>query len=120
WAWISSERCLDALERALRLGAGQNRQMRARTRASFAFQRLWADRWNSQDAQEDRAAVAEIRKTNDSAALAGHHIEDSTIRCLSSEYCEAHRVALESRAVTLEGSAENLYLNLAYGRSQTI
>jgi DNA-binding winged helix-turn-helix (wHTH) protein len=120
WSWISSERCLDALERALRLGAGQNRQMRTRTRASCAFRRLWADRWNSQDAQEHREAVAEIRKTHDPAALAAHLIEDSIIRCLSSEYREAYRVALESRAATLEGSGENLYLNLAYGRSQTI
>jgi tetratricopeptide (TPR) repeat protein len=120
WSWTSSERCLDALERARRLAVGQNRQMHTRTRASCAFRRLWADRWNSQDAQEHSAAVAEIRKTNDRPALAAHLIEDSFIRCLSSEYREAHRVALESRAQLLEGSEENLYLNLAYGRSQTI
>ena len=116
---LSAERCLEALQRALRLSAHQDPITRARTRASCAFRRLWVG-WNAQDAQECREALAQTRQTDDLSTLAAHLIEHSYIRWMSAEYREAHRLALESRTRLFEQSGDNPYLSLAYGHSQVI
>jgi hypothetical protein len=54
-SWISSDRCVKVLERALELGARQtNPPTRARTRASCLVRRILAAGWNTRDADECR------------------------------------------------------------------
>src|SRR3984885_9914315 len=105
----SAERSMDAVQRALRLSAEQDPVMRTRTRAIGAFRRLSVSGWNTRDALEFRAGLAELHKGQDSAALDFGLLEGSHIRFLSGEYREARRLALEVRAKWLEpGTDPNL------------
>lgn len=113
-SWISAQRCLEALQLALQLSAHQDPITRTRTRASCKFRSLWIAGWNDQDAQECRKAFADARHTDDLSAVAAHLIESSFIRFLSSEYRDAHRLALESRAKLFERGGDNPYLSTAY------
>ena len=120
-SWISSERCLKVLERALELsGRQKNPLMRARTRASCLVRRIWAGGWNAGDADECRRAVAEIRQAGDRLLLASHLIDYNFIQWVSSEYREAQRNAVESLAILLNQVEENPYLSTAYWQSQFI
>jgi DNA-binding winged helix-turn-helix (wHTH) protein len=115
----SAERGLDAVQRALRLSAEQDPAMRTRTRAICAFRRLSVSGWNTQDALEFRAGLAELHKGQDSAALDFGQLEGSHIRFLSGEYREARRLALEVRAKWLEpGTDPNL--RIEYYRSDAL
>jgi hypothetical protein len=61
-SWISTERCMTVLERALELSARQTDPItRAGTRASCLVRRIWARGWNAQDAEECRKVISEIR-----------------------------------------------------------
>ncbi|HEY0800580.1 MAG TPA: hypothetical protein VGD54_07030, partial [Steroidobacteraceae bacterium] len=102
---ISSERCLEAVQRALRLSAEQAPPMRTRTRAICAFRRLSVSGWNPQDALEFRAGLAELGESPGLPTLAFDLLEDSYIRWLSGEYREGLRLALAVRAKLLEPRA---------------
>jgi hypothetical protein len=115
----SAERGLDAVQRALRLSAEQGPAMRTRTRAICAFRRLSVSGWNTQDALEFRAGLAELHKGQDSAALDFGQLEGSHIRFLSGEYREARRLALEVRAKWLEPGT-NPNLRIEYYRSDAL
>jgi len=115
----SAERGLDAVQRALRLSAEQDPAMRTRTRAICAFRRLSVSGWNTQDALEFRAGLAELHKGRDSAALDFGQLEGSHIRFLSGEYREARRLALEVRAKWLEPGT-NPNLRIEYYRSDAL
>ncbi|HEX4168301.1 MAG TPA: AAA family ATPase [Bryobacteraceae bacterium] len=118
-SWISSERCLAVLERALELAARQTDPLaRARTRASCFVRRIWAAGWNDTDAEDCRSALAEIRQIGDRLVLAAHLIDYNFIQWVSSEYREAQRNAVESLAILLEGREENPYSSTAYWLSQ--
>jgi DNA-binding winged helix-turn-helix (wHTH) protein/tetratricopeptide (TPR) repeat protein len=120
-SWISSERCLKVLERALELNARQKDPlMGARTRASCLVRRIWAGGWNLPDADECRRAVAEISQAGDHLLLASHLIDYNFIQYVSSEYREAQRNAVESLAILLNQVEENPYLSTAYWQSQFI
>jgi DNA-binding winged helix-turn-helix (wHTH) protein len=115
----SAERSMDAVQRALRLSAEQDPVMRTRTRAIGAFRRLSVGGWNTQDALEFRAGLAELHKGQDSAALDFGLLEGSHIRFLSGEYREARRLALEVRAKWLEPGT-NPNLRIEYYRSDAL
>jgi DNA-binding winged helix-turn-helix (wHTH) protein len=115
----SAERGLEAVQRALRLSAEQDPAMRTRTRAICAFRRLSVSGWNTQDALEFRAGLAELHKGRDSAALDFGQLEGSHIRFLSGEYREARRLALEVRAKWLEPGT-NPNLRIEYYRSDAL
>ena len=118
-SWVSSERCLEVLERGLRLSAQQADPLtRARTRASCLVRRVWAGGWNPQDAEECQNALAEIRSTGDRLVLAWHLIDANFIAWSSSKYREAHRDVVESLAILTEGGEDNPYLSTAYWMSQ--
>jgi tetratricopeptide (TPR) repeat protein len=120
-SWVSSERCLEALERALRLGAAQGDPLlRARTRASCLVRRIWVRGWNSRDAEECRDALAEIRQAADRLVLAPHLVDYSFIQWISSEYGEAYGSASEGLAILLERPGENSYLSIPDWVSQII
>jgi tetratricopeptide (TPR) repeat protein len=118
-SWISSERCLAVLERALELGVRQTDPLaRARTRASCLVRRIWARGWNDADAEDCRRALAEIRQIGDRLVQAAHLIDCNFIQWVSSEYREAQRNAVESLAILLGGVEENPYSSTAYWLSQ--
>jgi len=119
-SWISSERCLKVLERALELSARQKEPlMRARTRARCLVRRIWAGGWDAADADECRRAVAEIGQSGDRLLLACHLIDYNFIQWVSSQYREAQRNAVESLAI-LNQVEENPYLSTPYWQSQFI
>ena len=117
-SWISSQRSLEVLNRALRLSARlEDPLLRARMRARCFAWRLWQG-WNPRDAEEFRNAGAEIRTSDDRRILAPYLVDRSFITCISSEYREAHRSLIEVRAIGIAAEEENPYLNVAYVRSQ--
>jgi tetratricopeptide (TPR) repeat protein len=117
-SWISSQRSLEVLERALRLSDRlEDPLLRARMRARCFAWRLWQG-WNPQDIEGFHNAFAEIRHSDDRRKLAPYLVDCGFITCISSEYREAHRNLIESRAIKLEAAEENPYLSPAYVRSQ--
>src|ERR1700734_3311381 len=115
----SAERSMDTVQRALRLSAEQDPAMRMRTRAIGAFRRLSVSGWNTHDALEFRAGLAELHKGQDSAALDFGLLEGSHIRFLSGEYREARRLAIEVRAKWLQPGA-NPNLRIEYYRADAL
>jgi DNA-binding winged helix-turn-helix (wHTH) protein/tetratricopeptide (TPR) repeat protein len=108
-AWNSSQRALGVLERALQLSARQEDPvLRAGTRARCFAKRLW-QRWNSQDMVEFQSAFAELLNAGDRRILASYLADYGFISFISSEYREAHRSLIESRAIRFETVDENPY-----------
>jgi DNA-binding winged helix-turn-helix (wHTH) protein/tetratricopeptide (TPR) repeat protein len=99
---ISAERCLEAVQRALRLSAQQDPAMRTRTRTACAFRRLSVCGWNAHDTLEFREGLAELGKHHGLPASVADLVDDSFIRWCSGEYREGRRLALEARAKLLE------------------
>jgi tetratricopeptide (TPR) repeat protein len=115
--WISSQRSLEVLGRALLLSARQKDPLlRARTRACCYALRLWQE-WNPQDVKEFRNAFAEILNANDGQMLAPYLADYGFISWISSEYREARRSLIES-AGQFETVEENPCLNAVYVRSR--
>jgi DNA-binding winged helix-turn-helix (wHTH) protein/tetratricopeptide (TPR) repeat protein len=111
-SWTSSQRCLEALERALTLNAEQKDPLiKARRRMSIFFMRLWTRGWDPQDADECRAALAEIRRDSDRLLLASHLTYHSFIQWSSSDYREARWNTEQCLPVLLEGGDYVAYLN---------
>jgi DNA-binding winged helix-turn-helix (wHTH) protein/tetratricopeptide (TPR) repeat protein len=119
-SWSSSERSLEAVDRALRLSARQeDPQLRARTRARCFSERLW-QRWNSQDVEDFHNAFAEIVKSGNRQILAPYLASRGFINWISSEYREARLSLIESRVVKMETVEENPYLSAPYLRGQCL
>ena len=111
--WITSDRCLKILERALLLSNSQSVQLlRASFRMNCFFYRIWAGGWNSQDAEECRIALNEIREVGDPVTLSYHLAQYGLIQWVSSEYRDAHRNLSGTVSKMLETVEEN-YLNLS-------
>lgn len=111
-SWISSQRSLEVLERALRLSVQQSDPLaRARTRASCFVRRIWVGGWNFRDAEEFRNALAEILELADRFVKAKYMVDYSVIQWFSSEYREAHRNAVKGVETLLEGDECNLYFS---------
>jgi DNA-binding winged helix-turn-helix (wHTH) protein/tetratricopeptide (TPR) repeat protein len=119
-SWTSSERSLEALERALRLSARQeDPNLRARTRARCFAQRLW-QRWNPQDVEEFHNAFAEVLKADNRRILVPYLVDCGSINWISSEYREARQSLIDSRVIYLETVAQNPYPTTAYLRGQFV
>jgi DNA-binding winged helix-turn-helix (wHTH) protein len=119
--WISAPRCLEVLERALRLSAEQSDPvMRAHTQARCLVQRVWVGEWNPDAAEACRTALTELRQAGDRLALASLLIDDSFIQWCSSVYRQAHQSIMESLAILSEGGVENPYLIIAHWKSQMV
>ena len=112
-SWTSSHRCLEVLERVHLLS---NRQtdplLRARSRMSCYFYRIWATGWNPRDAEQCHNALNEIREAADPATLSYHLAEYSLIQWMSSEYRAANRSLSEAVSTLLENFEDN-YVNLS-------
>jgi len=101
-SFTGAERCLEVVQRALQLSAEQDPVMRIRTRTACAFRRLSVNGWNAQDALEIRVGLEELGKGQGLAALDSDLLEVSQHYCVSGEYREGRRLALEVRAKRLE------------------
>jgi DNA-binding winged helix-turn-helix (wHTH) protein/tetratricopeptide (TPR) repeat protein len=99
---ISAERCLEAVQRALRLSVQQDPAMRTRTRTACAFRRLSVCGWSAHDALEFREGLAELGKHHGLPAGVSDLVDDSFIRWSCAEFREARRLSLEARAKLLE------------------
>jgi DNA-binding winged helix-turn-helix (wHTH) protein/tetratricopeptide (TPR) repeat protein len=99
---ISAERCLEAVQRALRLSAQQDPAMRTRTRTACAFRRLSVCGWSVYDALEFREGLAELGKHHGLPASVADLVDYCFIRLTCGEYREARSLALEARAKLLE------------------
>ena len=120
-SWISTQRSLEAVERALQLSAQlTDPLMRTRTRASCLVRRVWAGGWNAEDAEECRNLLAEIRSAGDPLVYAWHLLDCNFMQWCSSEYREAHESGVKSLAILLEGYEDNPYLSFAYWLSQFV
>jgi DNA-binding winged helix-turn-helix (wHTH) protein/tetratricopeptide (TPR) repeat protein len=120
-SYISSQRCLEVLERVLRLSNQQRDPLvRARTRASCFVRRVWVGGWNPQDAEECKTALAQIQQLGDRLVIATHLIDCSFIQWCSSDYRKARENAVDALATLLDGHEENLYLSFSYWTSQFI
>jgi len=118
-AFTSAERCLEIVERALQLSAGQDPAIRVRTRTAYAYRRLSVSGWNAQDALEFRTGIAEIGENLGVPALESDLLDDSQIRWVSGEYREGRRLAFEVRAKGLEPAA-NPNQKFEYDRAGTL
>jgi predicted ATPase len=85
---MSAERCLETVQRALRVSAQQDPGMRTRTRIACAFRRLSVSGWNAQDVLEFREGLAELGKHHGMPALISELTDNSFIRWCSGEYRE--------------------------------
>jgi predicted ATPase len=117
-SWTSSQRSLEVLQRALRLSAQlEDPILRARARANCFALHLWQE-WNRQDAEEFQNAFADILNADHRHVLAPYLADRGFISWISSEYHEARRNLIESRAIQFEAVDENPYLDAAYVRGR--
>lgn len=111
-SWISSRRCLEALERALFLGDHQSdRLLRAVTRINSFFYRIWVGGWNPQDVEEYRKEFDEIQSLGDLVTRSYHLGQYSVLQWASSEYRKADRNLSEAVSSLLRSDVSN-HLNL--------
>jgi len=120
-SWISSQRCLQVVEQALKLcDRLSDPLLRARIRASCLVRRIWACGWNAQDAADCRSALADIRLAADRRVVAAHLVDCNLIAWASSNYRIARQDAVENLRILSEKSEDNAYVNVAYWLSQFI
>jgi DNA-binding winged helix-turn-helix (wHTH) protein len=113
-SFASAERCLEVVQRALRLSTEQDPVMRTRTRTACASRRLLVSGWNPQDALQFREGLDALRNRQElDAPDANLLVEDGLNRWVSGEYRESRRLALEVRAKLLESRA-NPNLKIEY------
>jgi DNA-binding winged helix-turn-helix (wHTH) protein/tetratricopeptide (TPR) repeat protein len=112
FSWISLDRCLEVLSRALLLADLQSSHvMRAHIRVTCLFFRIWAAGWNPHDAEECRTALDKIREGDSPIIFSHDSIECSLLQWASSHYREANRKLPELTSKLL-GIAETDHLNV--------
>jgi tetratricopeptide (TPR) repeat protein len=116
---IHADRSLELIERALGLiHALDDDVLSARARMSCLTARIWFGGWRPRDAEEVRRMVPALRQTCDRELLAPYVVDYSLIQWASSEYREAHQSVSEAINTLAQERTENLYLTLAYQKSQ--
>ena len=116
-AWISSERSLELTGQALRLCDTQgDTVMRARTRMRCMVRRIMAGRWDAEDAEACRVALADVRRLGTREDVARDTIDSSYVELFSSHYRKAHRDTVESLAVLKQAGDQHLHLNYTRAR----
>lgn len=114
-SWMSSERAQELLERALALSeCQQDPLLRTTTRARCFALRIWSTGWHSQHVDEFHQPLDEILNAAPDRNLPHYLVDRGFIQWISSEYQEARRSFLESRAIVFRTIAENPYLDTAY------
>ena len=109
-SWSSAREALDVIEKALHLGADEpDPLIRARTRAACLVRRIWIGGWNTDDANECRKALAEVRRSGDNMVVALHVIECAFIDFCSSAYRTARQDVLGARATLMERHDDDFY-----------
>jgi hypothetical protein len=110
-AWNSSERSIEVIDRALRLGDTQRDPLtRARTRARCMVRRIMVRGWDAEDAEESRRALDEIRRLGTKEDVAWHLIDSGFLTVASSQYRQVWRDAVDSLTILREVHDENIPL----------
>jgi tetratricopeptide (TPR) repeat protein len=116
---INADCSLELIERALGLiDALDDEVLIARAKMSCLAARIWYGGWRPRDAEEVRRMVPVIRQTSERELLAPYLVDYSMIQWASSEYREAHQSVSEAIEILAQERTENLYLSLAYQKSQ--
>jgi tetratricopeptide (TPR) repeat protein len=116
---INADRSLELIERALGLiDAVDDEVLSAKAKMSCLAARIWFGGWSLRDAEEVRRMVPVLRETCDRKLLAPNLVDYSIIQWASSEYREAHQSVSEAIEILAQERTENLYLSLAYQKSQ--
>jgi tetratricopeptide (TPR) repeat protein len=111
-AWSSSERSIEAIDQAFRLGERQQEPlMRARTGARCMVRRILARGWDAENAEACRAALAEIRRLGSREEIAWETIDAGWVDLTSTRYRKAHGDTSQSLAVLKEAGDAHSHLN---------
>jgi DNA-binding winged helix-turn-helix (wHTH) protein len=116
---INADRSLELIERALGLiDLLDDEVLSAGAKMRCLAARIWFGGWRLRDAEEVRRMVPVLRQCSDRELLAPYLVDYSMIQWASSEYREAHRSVSEAIEILAQERTENLYLSLAYQKSQ--
>jgi tetratricopeptide (TPR) repeat protein len=116
---MDADRSLELIEQALGLiDLLDDKVSSARVKMSCLAARIWFGGWSLRDAEEIPRMVPVLRETCDRKLLAPYLVDYSIIQWASSEYREAHRSVSEAIEILAQERTENLYLSLAYQKSQ--
>ena len=119
-AWVSSERCLNAIERALALSARvDDPVIQTQIRFSSLSFRAWTGDWTSITLADLRQSFEALRHVDDSRLIAPHLINYGRIQWACSEYREALQYLSSGMEYLEELSDEqNPLLSSAYQQAQ--
>jgi DNA-binding winged helix-turn-helix (wHTH) protein/tetratricopeptide (TPR) repeat protein len=119
-SWSNTQRCVEALDQALQLCTNQHDQLRAKTRVTAFARRVAARAWDSTDAAECERALAYLRESCDSLALAPQLVDYGIIPIVSSQYRDAVKCLTEGRAALSEAGGKNPSTDMRYGNAQLL
>jgi DNA-binding winged helix-turn-helix (wHTH) protein len=119
-AWVSEERCLMAMDRALTLSfTVDDPVIRAQVRMNSLSWRAWAGDWTNATLIDLRKSFEILRQQDDRRLIAPHLIEYGRIQWACSEYGKAQSHLTSGMEHLEEFSGElNPYLNSAYQQAQ--
>jgi DNA-binding winged helix-turn-helix (wHTH) protein len=119
-AWVSAERCLMAMDRALTLSfTVDDPVIRAQVRMNSLSWRAWAGDWTNASLIDLRKSFEILRQQDDRRLIAPHLIEYCRIQWACSEYGKAQSHLTSGMEHLEEFSGElNPYLNSAYQQAQ--
>lgn len=116
-AWVSTERSLEVIDRALRLSETQDRPLqRARTLARCMVRRVMARGWDREDVEESRQALAEIRRLGTREDAAWHLIDSGFVELNASQYRQVAADVVDSLAALRTVHDENIPLGYVAAR----
>jgi predicted ATPase len=110
-SWVSTSRAMEAAARALTVCEGQSGLVRATSRQSCHFYRIWLGEWSDADEAACAEALQEIRDSGDLITRSYFEAQYALLRWVSSEYREAERILSQSVS-DVAGSREPTELNL--------
>ena len=116
-AWSSSQRSLEVIDQALRLGEGQrDTLMGARSRARCMVRRILVRGWDAEDAAACHAALADIRRLGTREDVSWDTIDTAWVDLASAGYRKAYQETVDSLAVLKEAGDEYSQLNYGLAR----
>jgi DNA-binding winged helix-turn-helix (wHTH) protein/tetratricopeptide (TPR) repeat protein len=112
-SWGDRDSCLQALDEALRLSAGQSAGMRALIQIRVSVRRVWVAGWNEVDARRWEEALGVLRASSDKPATAAAMLEYSMACLVSSRYREAIETFRRNHEFLLQYAGEQSEFNVS-------
>ncbi|WP_158792136.1 AAA family ATPase [Granulicella sp. L60] len=119
-AWVSSERCLKAIERALALSAEvDDPVIQTQIRFNSLSFRAWAGDWTNSTLVHLRESFEAINRQDDRRLATPHLVEYGRIQWACSEYRDArHYLTLGMKQLEERSGEQNPFLSSAYQQAQ--